>query len=68
MTAALHDQLEILIDAIDDFEERHGGLLSKDILRIASETRIALAAAKREHAAAKARQDAIAGNRNPNEA
>lgn len=68
MTAALHDQVAILIKAIDDAEELHGGLLSREILRIASETRIALAAAQREHAAAQSLQDAIARNREQNEA
>ncbi len=49
MTETLHRQVDRLIKAIDEAEELHGGLLSKELLRIASETRIALAAAMRHH-------------------
>lgn len=69
MTETLHRQVERLINAIDEAEELHGGLLSREVLRIASETRIALAAAMRERRMAQtAFQAAIESNRQQYEA
>lgn len=68
MTETLHRQVDRLIRAIDEAEELHGGLLSKEILRIASETRIALSAAQRQLAAEAAMRAAIESNRERDEA
>lgn len=68
MTETLHRQVERLINAIDEAEELHGGLLSKEILRIASETRIALAAARRHHEVEQAFRRAADSNRERDEA